>query len=75
MQTGYLKSKKKVSTIKKLIIVAGLISLCLMILSCSCGKPLSQNKKVITCYDEIINKPKVTTEELGFCLIEYRQNY
>nr|DAK74320.1 MAG TPA: hypothetical protein [Caudoviricetes sp.] len=36
---------------------------------------MTENKKVITCYDELINKPKATTEELGLCLIEYRQNY
>ena len=32
-------------------------------------------KKVITCYDDIMNKPTATTEELGLCLIEYKQNY
>lgn len=29
----------------------------------------------VTCYDDIMNKPTATTEELGLCLIEYRQNY
>lgn len=75
MQRGYLNSKKKVTLIKKLIIAIGLICLCLMILSCSCRRPENESKKVITCYDDIMNKPTATTEELGLCLIEYRQNY
>lgn len=48
---------------------------CLMILSCSCAWPANESKKVITCYDDIMNKPTATTEELGLCLIEYKQNY
>ncbi|MEI3546184.1 MAG: hypothetical protein V8R23_08065 [Alphaproteobacteria bacterium] len=46
-----------------------------MILSCSCVRQANESKKVITCYDDIMNKPTATTEELGLCLIEYRQNY